>query len=412
MEVLVESAHRRLGGSPRAAAVDEGGFRFVAGQAHAAARDYYLYAALDELEKLGIAVLAWDEVVGTQEITGDDALTRVVLERSLDEQSFWQRKAIELLVDLVCFSTTNETPYYRHLLLLRELQGRLSIQQDLKTFYGAPSANVAWSIDRTLAEIRDLEASEIDLSRAWYAQHRQPLTEAPDRPERILTTVRRRLQTALERMDPHEKMAAGLSYARGYGTASEDVHFRPQATLREINSDAVARGIDRVAVVGMAALRRVQALLDRVPAGMNETIRDAFEHNDYPAQVLKKRTRDRAEVGDFVLEGRYLCEVLEKRESAFGYHIYRVRYLAERPVPEIEEDWLLAEGVRRFHTRAQFLQLLCASIERGDAPPDALERFESRQPEEQQDVLRGALLNTWEHGGLRELVREERRRSQ
>lgn len=114
--------------------VDESGYRFVSGTAHGAARDYFLYATLDEVEKLGIAVMGWDELIGNDLIEPADATRRVILERSLDEQSFWTRKALEMLIDLACFSQTNEHAYYRHLLLLRDLRQHVSIQQDLTTF--------------------------------------------------------------------------------------------------------------------------------------------------------------------------------------------------------------------------------------------------------------------------------------
>jgi hypothetical protein len=75
-----------------------------------------------------------------------------------------------------CFSGTND-PYYRHLLLLRELLGHLSIQQDLTDFCGASSRNVEWSIQR-VCDIRALEDADIDFARVWYA--RQPLAAIPN----------------------------------------------------------------------------------------------------------------------------------------------------------------------------------------------------------------------------------------
>lgn len=207
--------------------VDEANFRFVAGTAHGASGDYFLYATLDEIEKLGIAVMGWEEIVGNEEIQADDAMTRVILERSLDEQSFWLRKMLEALIDLVCFSQTNEHSYYRHLLLLREIRRHLSTQKDFIDFYGAPSSNVEWSINRVYEEIRELEMNEIDFARVWYA--RRPLAAQPTSPDRILTSVRSRLRTALPLMYPHEKLSVGLSYARAYGTTSEDTPHRAPA---------------------------------------------------------------------------------------------------------------------------------------------------------------------------------------
>lgn len=205
---------------------------------------------------------------------------------------------------------------------------------------------------------------------------------------------------------PHEKLSVGLSYARHYGTTSEDIHFRPESALRDISSDAIAAEIDRNAVSGLTALIRVQGLLGEVPAGPNEIIRNSFEGNTYPAEVLRRRTRDRADVGDFVLAAGDLGEVLEKRESEFGYEVYHVRFLAETPLPGVDDDWFLAEHVRRFYTLDEFKRRLGGSIERGEAPPDALERFNTLTPAQQQEAVRESLLATWQQAGLREWVRE------
>jgi hypothetical protein len=389
--------------------VDESGYRFIAGTAHGAARDYFLYATIDEIEKLGIAVMGWDELIGNELIEPEDATSRVILERSLDEQSFWTRKTLEVLIDLVCFSRTNEHGYYRHLLLLRELRKHLSIQHDLTTFYGAPSRNVEWSINWVYEQIRELEVNQIDFDRVWYA--RRPLGAIPTRPEGLLTSVRARLQTSLPLMHPHEKLSVGLSYARTYGSTSEDIHFRPQATLSDINSDAVAAGIDRVAVDGIAAIKRIQELLGQVPTGINETLRDSFERNEYPGQVLGARTTGRAAVGEFVLAGGDLAEVVEVRESPFGYEVYKVNYLAERPLPGIDDDWFLAEHVERFYTEEQFFQKMREAVAAGHAPADAVERIEALPVGERHDLIRESLVATWEQAGLREWVREGQRRA-
>jgi hypothetical protein len=389
--------------------VDESGYRFVSGTAHDAARDYFLYATLDEVEKLGIAVMGWDELIGNELIEPEDATTRVILERSLDEQSFWTRKALEMLIDLVCFSQTNEHAYYRHLLLLRDLRQHVSIQQDLTTFYGAPSRNVEWSINRTYEEIRELQTNEIDFDRVWYA--RQALAAIPARPDGLLTSVRARLQTGLPLMQSHEKLSVGLSYARAYGSTSEDVHFRPQATLSDISSDALAAWIDRVAVEGIAVIKRVQELLGHVPEGINETLRDPFDRNEYPRQVLAARTTGRAAVGEFVLAGGDLAEVVEVRQSPFGYEVYNVNYLSERPLPGIDDDWFLAEHIERFYTDEQFFQKMREAVAEGRAPAGAVVGIEALPADERHVIIRESLVATWERAGLREWVRERQRQA-
>jgi len=396
--------------------VDEANYRFVAGSAHTASRDYYLYAALDEIEKLGVAILGWDEIIGeeksstkdTNALSEIDPRVRAILERSLDEQSFWVRKALELLIDLVCFSETNENAYYRHLLLLQELREHVSNQQDLTTFYGAPSNNVDWSIRRAFEKTREIEEAEVDFGRVWYA--RDPLKSVPKTPGGILTSVRHRLRTALPPMHPHEKLTVGLSYARAYGTVSADIHFRPHATLRDVSTDAIASGIDRVAISWIAAIERIQELLGEVPAGINEQLRNAHEGNEYPAKILDLRTRNRADVGDFVLAHGDLGEVLEKREGVFGYETYRVQYLAERPLPGIDDDWFLAEEVERFYTSAEFLIRMRETVSACDALAYSLERIDALPPERRQEIIRESLVHVWEDG-LRDWIRNKKRQA-
>jgi hypothetical protein len=146
-----------------------------------------------------------------------------------------------------------------------------------------------------------------------------------------------------------------------------------------------------------------------VPAGINEQLRDSFDDNEFPAEVLARRTTNRANVGDFVLAEGHLAEIVEKRQSPFGYEVYRAKYLAERHLPEIDEDWFLAEHVRPFYTADTFLQKMKEAVEKGTVPADAVERIEALPREQRQDMIRDSLLHVWEHGGLREWVRDQQR---
>jgi len=168
---------------------------------------------------------------------------------------------------------------------------------------------------------------------------------------------------------------------------------------------------DRVAVDGIAVIKRVQDLLGEVPVGINEQLRDSFEQNAVPTQVLARCTAGRAAVGEFVLAGGDLAEVLEVRQSPFGYEVYRVAYLAERPLPGIDDDWMLAEHVERFYTEETFLEKMRGAVAACLVPPDALERIEALAGADRHDLIRESLVNTWEHAGLREWVRERQRQA-
>ncbi len=89
-------------------------------------RDYFVYAALDEVQKAAIALLQWTEVLegDHDDPSSDDPEGRVILASVRDDQRLRIRKLVELLVDAICFSESNEPPYYRHYLLLRDLRER------------------------------------------------------------------------------------------------------------------------------------------------------------------------------------------------------------------------------------------------------------------------------------------------
>jgi hypothetical protein len=112
--------------------VDETGFLRVAGYSHSDARAFFLYGVLDELQKSGIAISHWVELLGPGQdfsaLETMDQIERVILTSVLDDQSLRMRKLVETLITLINFERTNEDDYYRHYLLLAELERQLSDQ--------------------------------------------------------------------------------------------------------------------------------------------------------------------------------------------------------------------------------------------------------------------------------------------
>ena len=132
-----------------ALSMDETGYRMVAPESHANARDYLIYAILDEIQKVGVAVMRWVEFLDPKNPKppqASDQISRVILESIIDEQSRWKRKLTEVLINSICFDQTNEDAYYRYFLTLSRLEHHLSIQQDLEEFYSCPSRNNESSI--------------------------------------------------------------------------------------------------------------------------------------------------------------------------------------------------------------------------------------------------------------------------
>lgn len=107
-----------------------------------------------------------------------------------------------------------------------------------------------------------------------------------------------------------------------------------------------------------------------------------------------------AQVGDIVLAYGELAEVLEVRKSNYDYRTYRIKYLAESPKPDIEEDWFPASYIRRIYTKEQLLANLKRLTEEGTLPSDVFERMNNLSEAELQRIMRLSIVETW-HNDLK-----------
>jgi hypothetical protein len=391
--------------------VDETGFLIVAGPSHSHPRDYLIYAVLDEIQKAATAILRWAELFQgsqTKSDTPEEAhVERMVFEAVLNEQSLWTRKLVEALTTLICFQTTNEPAYYRHYLLLSALRERRATADDLAHFYACPNRNIEASVARLAEEAAELEASgALDFQRTWYlARTRPALADELKRvhPGRVFSTERRRLTKALSVCSASEKIVLGFSYDRTFGRASREMHFGPPGLRPRTTANVVSGALDDVGVLGLNLIRRVQLLMGVVPEGANATVKDLFETNELPAALVERHTRGNAEVGDFVLAYGDPGQVIEVTDSDLGYRSYRVRYVAEQPLPDIDDDWFPAQEVLVLFSHTKLLADLEERVGK-DVSPEAVERLRTTFDEAARlDALRDAFVIVWQ-SGLREWV--------
>jgi len=64
-----------------------------------------------------------------------DRVSRNVLQATIDEQSMRIRKLKEILVETVCFGSSNMDAYYKHYLLVEEYNSCNRRKEDLSSFY-------------------------------------------------------------------------------------------------------------------------------------------------------------------------------------------------------------------------------------------------------------------------------------
>jgi hypothetical protein len=390
--------------------IDEDGYLFVAGPAWGDCRAYVLYTALDEVKKCAIYLMRLRELLDGPPVSPrDDRVSRLMFSQLLEEQNARKRRLIELLVTLVLFETTNSQEFYRDLLLLEDLDDLLSSNADLEEFYGARSANIDNSVAQRLADIRRIEGS-VDLSKAWYRAQLAPLPQQDRlRPGRLLSSVRSRVRAALPLMAARERLLVGFSYA-GYGQASESIHYSTNPRdyrLRQGQAQAKALNLG---LINFAILDRCHRLLGRPDVPIITRLSDSLERTE-PSELVHRATVRDITAGDFVLAYGNLAEVMEIRGSPYGYRSYRVRYLAEKPIPAIQEDWFPAFYVQLFCTRERFLKRMQEMVAQGRMPADAAEMMGRLTDAQLQPLIRASLTDTWKLG-LREWVRGEQRKAQ
>lgn len=385
--------------------MSEQDYLHVAGAARADCRAHVLYTALDEVKKTALYLMRLREFFDAPIDPRDNRVTRLVFSQVLEEQQARERRLMELLVTLILFTATNEQDYYRHLLLLEDLDGYLSANTDMEDFHGARSANVDASIDRYVEDIRRVEGS-VDLSRSWYQRQLALLPRrAQLRPGGLLSSMRSRVKAALPLMTAQEKLLFNFSYA-GYGAASEAVHYTVSPRDFMLRGGQEKRNISALGMFGMAILSRAHELLGRPTVPLIDQLQRMLEQSD-PAEMVHRHTVRDIKVGDFVLALNDLAEVIDVRESRFGYRSYKIRYLAEKPMPDIDEDWFQARFVQILMTRERALKDLQQLVEKGDLPKEFGEHLNSITDDELQPHLRKSLLDVW-NAGLRNHVKSGR----
>ena len=160
----------------------------------------------------------------------------------------------------------------------------------------------------------------------------------------------------------------------------------------------------KLGLLGFAILLRAHELLGRPDAPVVSQLARVYGQNTEPARILARVSDRGFEVGDFVLAHGDLAEILEVKKSPYGYHAYRVQYLAQRPMPDVAEDWFPAQYVQRLYNRAMAVNKMRELLPTHGIPEEQVNRLIEGPPEVLQEGLRQSLRELWSLG-LREAVR-------
>ena len=102
---------------------------------------------------------------------------------------------------------------------------------------------------------------------------------------------------------------------------------------------------------------------------------------------------------DFVLAYGDLGEVVEVADETQGCVSYKVRYLVEKPLPGIPQDWFPAQTVRVLFSRQSLLARVSELVEAGALPDNIARRLTT----EAGDAFRASVTELWDRA-LREYV--------
>jgi hypothetical protein len=393
--------------------IDELGFVHVAGQAHADSRAYFLYAALDEVEKaaLHLMQLRDSKVDQTPKTTGD-RITRNVTEFVIEDEGARERRLLETALAVVLSFQTNEQAYYRHLLAVEHLHDLIRMNEDLLEFHGAKSLNTSAAIQRQVEECSRAQAG-VDWSRVWYlnssAQELPEGDSASD--EKVLlrytkpSSIRMRYMRAANALTANERLAIGMSYSEAYGDPSRAVHFAANNMSILRNPEAAVSGVSRIGLLMMVIIDRCHGLIGNPELKLASQLNRVFASNPYAEERVRALSLGDVEVGDFVLASGYLAEILEMKQSRYGNRSFRIRFLAERPLLDVNEDWFAARHVRRLYSRKVLVEKL--KEDRRGLPTEIVNAIDDAPVHVVQEALRHAMIATW-NGGLREAMQQPR----
>lgn len=392
--------------------VDEHKYLLFAGQALDDCRSYVLYIALDEVKKASIHLMRLRELLGEKEEAAQQSadgsrIARLLNTSVLEEQQMRIRRLLEALVTLVLFSSTDAQPYYRHLLLLEDLEQSLSENGDLEAFWGQRSTNIDDHSRNQVQWIRQVEA-DIDLRRCWYLHERKPIKEPEKlRPGSILSSFRSRLKEAFPLMTDTERIVSGYTYNWVYGSLSEAIHYR--SNRRDYRSpENPMFNVQRLGLLINLILDRCYHILGKPDALRFKRISESLEHAD-ASSALRAATVGTGEVGDYVLVHGDIAQIMDTKDSQYGYRIYRVRYIARRPKQNIPDDWFPAPYIQVFYAKRRFNEKWASYVKSGDLPEDIRSVLENVTEEELQLALQQSMKDLWNIAIRSKITRQQQK---
>ena len=171
--------------------IDESSYRYIANIGHSDARSFYLYTVISEIMKVATVNIRMLEFLHDSEeeekfkitkirhsgnTTKDDEelINRTILEGFINEQNLWRRRLSECLIDLICFTKTNEQAYFKLFIAANELSDTLYANRDFLEFFECKTSNFEKSAIDILKIVNDTIA-KTDKDKIWFLKKEKKL---------------------------------------------------------------------------------------------------------------------------------------------------------------------------------------------------------------------------------------------
>ncbi|MCP4581311.1 MAG: hypothetical protein GY839_06810 [candidate division Zixibacteria bacterium] len=354
-------------------------------------KDYFLYSVMRTIKKTCFSLLHKEEYVGSltkgkrkQQIAPDeDTIQDEITESMMDDINFLVRKLVETLVNVICFSKSNNEIAYMIYLNSENMDLFLRKQNDFNAFYSIKNLNVKSSIEGYYkCIIEDIKKIDGDL---WFIDSKN----LKNKRFSVFKSIFLRYQTAMLLANNNEKILLGSSYEKFFSLPSISIHSSISAYPLEYSSKSVQTFYIMISLLCDAIINRSMML-----AGIKISEQDSIESKalrKHADKILIKENKN-LNTGDIVLAYGDLAEIIEIIESKFGYQSYKIKYLTKAPIPTILEDYYPSQYIVEL-LRKNDPQKFLNKLRKDDNITEGLAFLKSRSKKELYDALKATLID-------------------
>lgn len=335
---------------------------------------FYIYGVLDELERVATGMMPLKEMLNSPDVQPSDSIDSRI-QRNLVEsinsiESMHERRLIELLVDLICFSEIGDEIHITHYLLYKEYDEFKKYARNQQEYYDLESANAKFLGNLLVQWLQTVETNPaFSWSKCWYLDLKNgTISKGPGRDQ--MSSFEKRYKIALGHAKRNERLTLGLTYDDCFGQPSRDIHLNIGGTNSSITHSHIQSRPARLAMLAGLCVVRCQALLHRKKKRQGlvaklarqlhspEVLRNAFD------QIRGRGIR----VGDFAVVHGDICEVISSKKSRHGYKSFQIRFLGDNHASK--EDWFRAGNLIKISRRPELTRQVIALLSSyGAIPP-------------------------------------------